>query len=141
MLLTADDVTNAVSCFDFARQRLGMPWIPPKDRQIFCKQMKNLRESDPRITWSTMAKVIMWSAAHKRRPARITWLFQDLNRAWRDGWLPELRACNDEMDVEDGIIEALRVETDPGWRQRLMEARGAVRLQRLEEWRSCRQVA
>lgn len=140
MLLSPDEVTSALKFFDFARQRLGVPFIPVKDREIFCSQMKNLHETDPRITWATLAKVVMWAHAHKRRPARITWLMKDLNRAWSDGWLPELEADADDMELEEAIVQALRVETDAGWRQRLMEARGAIRQDRLQEWRACRQL-
>jgi hypothetical protein len=135
--MTASDVDSADALIEFAQRRLGVPFPTMKDRLALKKQAKWFLEHNPTATWHTLAKVVEWAHAKKRRPAAVYSIVTMAKYAWSDGWLPELDAKED-TSYEDGIIAALQVETDPEWRHKLMSGYGSVRAERYQEWLRCR---
>lgn len=136
LVADADDPPKAYA--EYVQQTVGIPYPTIKDMTILRRKAKDFFAKVPNTDWKTLCRIAQWARAKKRRPPRVFMLVDMFREAWSAGYLPELdRADRVDETVEDGIERALRTETRPEWRARLMGARGVTaRREALAEWQA-----
>lgn len=133
------DVKNPKSFATFCHQNFGTPSPTISDLKMLGKQAKLLFAREPGTDWQTLIDVARWCHANKRRVARVHFYVDQFKWAWAAGGI-EVADYVDE-DVKSEIDEALRVETDPIWRGKLMRADGnAAKLEVLNRWKQQRSI-
>lgn len=122
MVQNADD-PHAAFC-EYVQQRLGTPPPTRADRGKLRKEANAFFERYPHTDWYSLCRVVIWAASRKVRPARVCTVLGYVRHAWSAGALPELDPVNATDPEADALVQAaLRLETDPRWRRRLILAR------------------
>lgn len=122
MVQNADDQYDAFS--QYVQQRLGTPAPTQVDRAKLKKEVKIFFKQYPHTDWHSLCRVVIWAASRKVRPVRVYTVLNYVRYAWAAGALPELDPGNATDPEADALVQvALRMETDPRWRRRLVLAR------------------
>ena len=134
------DVKDAKTFATFATQTTGMPYPSHQMLGKTNKLAKEIFEAYPCVTWETLCKVVLWSKDKKRRFASVYNCLNSYRYAYADGWLPEMDIDVATKIMDERIAGALRVEKDPEWLRRLVEARGPYREKIYKSWESHRHL-
>jgi hypothetical protein len=134
------DVVDGGTYARYAQQNLGTP-IPVGGREISLlrKKVNECFAANPEASWSTLASLVDWAKAKRKRTATAWGLLGLVRFAWADGMLPELdpRVAPQDDRVEFGISWALERETEEWWRRRLIGSVGVEnRRAALVAWRA-----
>lgn len=138
-MIDASEVTNQTMFARYVQQELGTP--PPSNnraRMALTVQVKKVFDEYPNANWNTLVKLVAYAKNRKSRPPTTASVFQDLRYAWSKGYLPELDPASEpatDPNIERRINEALRYETDPLWRRKLVATTGEIRVRIYEAWR------
>lgn len=134
--MRAQDVSDRDSLQQYIEQQLGVGHVTGRDQAAYRKKVDEFFEHYPNASWGTLVRVVDWAKARRKRFARLHAVVEAARYAYADGYLPELDPRN-HIDVDAEIIGALKTETDPLWRRRLMVAQGIdAKTMVLEEWQS-----
>lgn len=125
--ISVEEVVDLESFCSYARQVAGVPYPTKANLGAARKEMKQLFEMYPKLTWKAMCQVVLWAKIKKKRYAHIVQLIRSYRWAYQDGFLPELDAVNEDDELTINIESALERETDPEWRRRLSVSRGPGR--------------
>lgn len=132
--LRPQDVKDGKTFARFVQQRYGTPYPTHKSLAILNRQAKALFKEHPDCNWRTLVEVAQYCHGKKRRMPEAYFYVNQFRWAYADGAI-QLRPVA-EMEIEDGIKEALEVERDPEWRSSLMRADGVTaRRAVLTNWR------
>lgn len=130
------DAPDPVAAFaEYAQQKLGVPWPTANDMRILRKKVTEFFGHYPRLTITTLCRVVDWAKSRRRRFDRVWKVVEAFRYAYKDGFLPELDPAGRDEDVETRIAAALAVETDPNWRRWLIVADGVTaRTKTITDW-------
>lgn len=142
--LTREEVNSAETFAQFCQQRLGTPY--PTGRQIAAlkRNVNVFFEQNPQANYGTLVRTVDWCKNRRKRPPHAAGVISNVRFAFRDGYLPELNPNSEEEDVttESLIKEAVSVETDPWWKDRLLGGKTAkARYEIYESWVTDRKSA
>jgi hypothetical protein len=135
----AEDVTDARSYANYCQERLGIPY-PTKQQLVGLQtQIKDFFSVYPHTDYHSLIRLCDWAKARHRRFATVNGLLSGFRYAWAAGYLPELDPGYRPVSGIDTVIQqALRVEKDLYWRDRLQSCYGSGREVVLGEWRTMR---
>lgn len=134
-LIASEDVKTIDDLIEYARSRYGVI-INWQERAKFKKHWSDFQKSNPHVDFAIIVKAINWGKDTRRRLKTLSGVFYLVSAAFASGALPELDPdYSTRSRLEDGIFEALSIETDDFWRTRLIGSMGSAREQALTEWR------
>lgn len=135
-VVTMNDVHDPETFAKYIQQTLGCPWPRAKDMVVLRKKIKDFFERYPHCDYDTLCKVVNWCKGRKRRFAHVYSVVDQFRYAYQAGYLPEVdESVRLDSQVEEGIREALSMETDDTWRTRLMCSEGStLRKEVLVNW-------
>lgn len=139
--MDADEVHDFDSLFRYAQQRYGIV-AHFKVKNQFRTQLNEFLADNPHVGIGIVVKAIDWGKDTHRHINHPMGVLTLVTLARAAGALPELdpRFAAEEQ-IEEEINDALAVETDDGWRDRLICSSGAARINALNEWKEERAVA
>lgn len=133
-----DQIDTAEEFANYCQQRMGIPYPTGKGMATLKRNAKLFFKQNPNATWGTLVRTVDWCRNNNRRVANAYSIIPMVRYAWAKGALPELDArnvTNDELEAK--ILEALQVEKDQWWRDRLQAAVGvSARSQVYEDWQA-----
>lgn len=135
-MLRAGDVSNDKELAAFIQQELGTPQpYYSKDWILYRQALKQAFDVYPNADWLTMTKVVAFVKNRHKRIPTAAGVIREMRWAWGAGFLPELDPSQQiDLDLEERIEQALRVETDMDWRSRLTAAAGNARSYVYDMW-------
>lgn len=137
MVATAPDPVMAFS--EYAQQVMGVPFATVKDIVLLRQRVRDVFDRCPQANYYTLCRVVNWAKTKRVRKPRVYMIIDLVPEAWADKALPELDAPVRDEHVEQRMADALRVETDPAWRRRLIGAIGKnARNRVLNDWMQSR---
>lgn len=123
--MDANEVTDARSFANYVQQRLGTPFPSYANLGRLNKQAKRFFSEYPDTSWATLVRVVEFCKARKRRPAHCYSVMSQIRHAYAAGYLPEMEPRErTDAELEVQITEALKVERDEKWRDRLIASSG-----------------
>lgn len=139
--LSVNEVNDPVTLSRYIEQQTGTPWATYQDMALLRKKCKEFFKRYPYLDYSTLCHVADWAHRRKRRYSNVWKIVDSFRYAYEDGALPEVNhRRHNEPDLENGIEEALLIETDRRWRTMLIATDNIkVRKEVLENWRIQRQ--
>jgi len=134
--IKSNDVRDAESLARYIQQTVGVPWPTLKDMTVLRRSVNEFFQHYPDLDYLTLCRVADWCRSKKRRFARVWQVVPQFRWAYADGALPEVdQVRHTDVDVEDAIREAVAVETDDVWLDRLVCSQGrSLRREVLERW-------
>jgi hypothetical protein len=136
--ITASQVCSEETLIQYTRQRFGVP-TTLKDINLFKSRIRDFLKINQQIDYASMAVGVDWAKSKHLRPRSLLAVMGFIQQAYAAGMLPELDvAAAGQANTEDGILNALQVESDPLWRTRLIASQGSARASVLQEWHDIR---
>lgn len=132
--ITLDEVADIEGFAKYSQQVAGVPFPSKHHLNAANKQVNELFEMYPALTWKGLCQIPLWAKKNKKRYAHIAQLLNSYRYAYTAGYLPELDVVFQDIELERKIEKALLAEKDPEWRRRLMESRGDSRKKIYEFW-------
>lgn len=134
----ADDPVMAFA--EYANQICGAPWATIKDLAVLRQRITDIFDHYPQATYYTLCRVVQYCLRNGIRQSRIyLYIDEPFRKAWAARALPELDEPVRDEGVEQRIVDALDVETDPSWRRRLICCMGTSSRSRvLADWMTVR---
>lgn len=112
------------------------------DQIVRSGQAKSLREAMDvfaRRPWQILAKGVEWGKLNGKNLRSLCGIFSLTDFAYQAGYIPELNPKTmTKMAVEDAVLRAMELETDPQWRLMLSASSGQTRTDALARWESTR---
>ena len=128
-----ENVIDNDTFMQYVCETVGSPWAF-KDLLVMRKKTKGFFSEYPQCDWATLVRVAQWARAKRRRPAHAFQVVDYARYAWSDGAVPEMDPSNDDLALEAEIHQALEVETDSCWRERLIMSEGDGRRAVYQQW-------
>lgn len=122
--LEVDEIHNPALFAEFCRQRLGTSRSFGPKSETLAAGMKRIRGDHPAFTWELAAKIVLWAQGRGGRFRSPNSVLNCWEKAFNDGWLPELAPPDPDDEIARLIYEALQAENDDGWRYRLANSVG-----------------
>ncbi len=89
--------------------------------------------------WQILAKGVEWGRLNGKNLRSLCGIFSLTDFAYQAGYIPELSPTKvQQRSLEDAIVGALEVETDPEWRLMLSASSGQTRKDALARWEATR---
>lgn len=135
-LLKREDVVTAEKLAEYCQQQTGIPYPTKAAMGKFKKSCNEFFLQYPNTDYRTLCGVVDWAKNNRKRYSDVSRLIMyGMRFAFADGYLTELDPSNREDHIDNLIIEALQLETDPDWRENIMAARsGRARMDVYNQW-------
>lgn len=118
--ISRDEVDSPEVFASYCQQALGTPYPSGKQIATLRRNIKEFFKQNPQASYGTLVRTIDWLRSRRKRVPHCYSVINSVRFAWRDGYLPELDPVETKDEsFEDLITEALKVEQDPWWRDRL----------------------
>lgn len=112
------------------------------DAIIRSGQARDMREAVDvfaKRPWQILAKGVEYGRANGKNLRSLCGIFTLTDFAYQAGYVPELNPVSSAyVALEDAIVHALEVETDPQWRLMLSASTGQTRKDVLARWEATR---
>lgn len=130
------DVTNGKKLAYYCQQETGVPLPTGKQYALLYASIKEVFAMYPQANYQTLCSVVEWAKKKGFRYAHVGNLIKNgLRYAYQDGFLPELDPRNHPNNIENLILDALRVETNEYWIDRLiLSTTPEAKEETYEEW-------
>ncbi len=128
-VVSSNDPLDAFA--NYVQQTVGTPYPTGKDMNACKKWVKEFFAKYPQLDYYTLCDVAQWARSRKKRPVHLKALLNLFRYAWSDGALPQLDPANIDQKTDEGIRNALMVETDESWCSQFYRVQGAQARQNL----------
>jgi hypothetical protein len=112
------------------------------DQIIRSGEARSLRDAADvfaRRPWQILAKGVEWGKLNGKNMRSLCGIFSLTDFAYQAGYIPELSPKQlQQRSLDEAIVAALAVETDPEWRLLLSASTGETRTDALARWEATR---
>lgn len=112
------------------------------DQIIRAGEARSLREAADvyaKRPWQILAKGVEWGKLNGKNLRSLCGIFSLVDFAYQNGYIPELSPkAMQQRSLDEAIVHALELETDPEWRLLLSASTGQTRKEALARWEAVR---
>lgn len=117
------EVTNTKLLAAYCQQETGIPLPSGQQYIIVNKNIKEIFKQYPQANYLTLCSVIEWAKKKGIKYSHVgNLVHKGLRFAYLEGYLPELDPRNHPNNIDNLIRDAIQVETDDYWIDRLIRS-------------------